>query len=67
MARKSKEITKKMDVWDLQFIKLSVASFILFIVSFLPQNAIDFIVGWRWVWFGLFLLTSIKPFMRILK
>jgi hypothetical protein len=59
-----KKAVKKLGLWDIQLIKLSVVAFVLFVISFLPQNAIDFIVEWRWVWFVLFVLFAIKPTVK---
>lgn len=60
------EKIKKLKYLDIQFIKLSVVAFTLFVVSFLSAY-IDKIVAWRWIWFVLFVLFMIKPFLSAFK
>lgn len=56
---------KKMKVWDVSLVKLSVAAFVLFIVSLLPLNAISWIVGMKWLWLILFIAFAIKPMIKV--
>jgi hypothetical protein len=51
---------KKMNWVDIQFIKISVALFTLFVVSFLG-NYFNTIVSWRWWWLIFALIFAIKP------
>ena len=60
------EKIKNLGYLDMQFIKLAIISFTLFIVSFL-SDYIDKIVAWRWIWLALFVLFAIKPAVKILK
>jgi hypothetical protein len=60
------ERIKNLKYLDMQFIKLSVVAFTLFVVSFL-SNYIDKIVALRWLWFLLLILFVIKPFLSIFK
>ncbi len=57
------EKVKNLGWMDIQFIKLAVVFFVLFVVSFL-SNYFDKIVDWRWVWFLLFVVFSLKPFLK---
>jgi len=41
---------KKMDVWDLKLVKLSTASFVLFVLSIWPA-ALTWIGNTSWWWF----------------
>jgi hypothetical protein len=54
---------KKMNFWDIQFIKLSVAGFILMIAKIWePLLSLD------WYWYALiFILAAIKPLNTFLK
>ena len=60
-----KALTKKIrkcDWIDISLVKLSVAAFVLFIVSFLSAKVLEKITSWRWLWFLLFIIFAIKPF-----
>jgi hypothetical protein len=54
---------KKLNFWDIQFIKLSVAGFILMIAKLWePLISLD------WYWYAVvFILAAIKPLRNFLK
>jgi len=52
---------KKLNFWDLQFIKASVFFFAFWVISFI---SVEKIIKYRWLWFGLFLIFAIKPFYK---
>ena len=60
-----KKRVKKMDLWDVAFIKWSTAAFILFLITIWPAamtlvNSIN-----PWYFFIAFILFMIRPFYRI--
>ncbi len=64
IKKRFNKFRKNITIADVQFIKLSVFFFAFWIASFIDIN---YIVGWRWIWFGLFLLFGAKPIWKFLK
>jgi hypothetical protein len=56
---------KKMDMWDIGLIKISVAAFVLFIISFFPSEWISQIIELKWLWLVLFVIFAIKPAIKV--
>tara|TARA_Y100000034_G_scaffold22546_2_gene26011 strand:- start:14290 stop:14487 length:198 start_codon:yes stop_codon:yes gene_type:complete len=55
---------KKLDVQDISLIKLSVASFILFLITVWPA-AMDLVHSIHWGWFlGAFIVFAARPTYR---
>lgn len=60
-----KKKMKNFDGWDLAFVKLGVASFVLFLIT-VPSPANNFLMAWvhsvHWAWFlGVAVLAMIRP------
>ncbi len=54
---------KKLGFWDIQFIKIAVAGFILMIAKFWEP-----LVSLNWYWYALiFVLAILKPYHTIFK
>ncbi|MDO8517336.1 MAG: hypothetical protein Q7S33_04400 [Nanoarchaeota archaeon] len=56
-----KERAKKLSIIDIQLIKLAVFFFAFWIASYFPN---EIIMQYRWLWFGLFIVSSIKPLWK---
>jgi hypothetical protein len=55
---------KKMDVHDIQLTKLSVAAFVLFILTIWPA-AMEWVAGVHWGWFlAIGILAALRPMKR---
>lgn len=72
MAKKKKvkkglhKKVKKMDLHDLQLIKLSTTAFVLFLMVVWPELH-NLVMGVHWGWFlGAGILFAIRPSVRIL-
>ena len=54
----------KLDVWDVSLIKLSVAAFVLFVISIWPA-AMDWVHSVNpWYFLVVFVVVVIRPFYR---
>ena len=57
---------KKMSWVDVGLVKWSVAACVLFVLSWILiyPNVSAFIIKWKWLWLGLFVLFALKPLIR---
>tara|TARA_Y100000310_G_scaffold308967_1_gene352604 strand:+ start:448 stop:654 length:207 start_codon:yes stop_codon:yes gene_type:complete len=58
---------KRLKWFDMSLVKLSIAAFVLFIITFLSTNVMDKIRGLRWLWLAIFIIAVIIPMSRMFK
>lgn len=60
-----KDKIKKLDVWDISFIKFGSVSFILFLITVWPA-AMELVHSIHWGWFlGAAIAFSARPYMKV--
>ena len=67
MIKRLNKGIKKFSVFDMALVKLAVAVFILFVISFLSGDFLDKIKELRWIWLALTIIFSIKPMIKVWK
>jgi len=64
MIKEMDEKVKKMDMWDVGLIKLSVALFVLFVVAIWPA-AMTWVASVNpWYFLVAFIIVAIRPFYK---
>lgn len=58
---------KKLDFWDVQLIKLSAITFAFWIITLIPVAGEWVVSKNPWIWFALFVVLAVRPFIKILK
>jgi hypothetical protein len=62
-----KERLKEINILNIILTKLALLFLVLWVIGFLNIEQVNFLVKYQWMWFILFVILAIKPFVQFLN